>query len=102
MKLTFRYNGREMAMQREAIERACKPSWRKCAASPPGILLVGFGVIGVAILTRPSATLEAESKRSGLQRASDRRARATSILLVHEAAGGPPKGNRNALKHGTR
>jgi hypothetical protein len=41
----------------------------------------------------------ARSKRSGLQCRAPA-VRGHSVCRMHGAAGGPPEGNRNALKHG--
>jgi uncharacterized protein YjcR len=49
--------------------------------------------------TRQALRCRAKSKRSGLQcRAPAIRGR--EVCRMHGAAGGAPKGNRNALKHG--
>jgi uncharacterized protein YjcR len=48
---------------------------------------------------RRASRCHARSKRSGLQcRAPS--VRGHSVCRMHGAAGGAPKGNRNALKHG--
>jgi uncharacterized protein YjcR len=41
----------------------------------------------------------AKSKRSGL-RCQAPAVRGSSVCRMHGAGGGPPRGNRNALKHG--
>jgi uncharacterized protein YjcR len=48
---------------------------------------------------RQASRCRARSKRSGLQCRAPA-VRGHSVCRMHGAAGGAPKGNRNALKHG--
>ena len=50
---------------------------------------------------RRASRCHAKSKRSGLQCRAPA-VRGHSVCRMHGAAGGAPKGNRNALKHGAR
>ena len=48
---------------------------------------------------RLASRCRAKSKRSGLQCRAPA-VRGASVCRMHGAGGGPPRGNRNALKHG--